>query len=178
MVQPTSSPLQSAANRNLGQGHLLPIDRKKGPTFSAPRSRLPAPYEMSRTEAANEINKINKPPWRPRLIASPYQLLERFVCYAKFIEKNPLQEEKLFTYKNQVVRAKLRKARPLTLTGFCTFLGITAQAWRYWRKTREDLSEAVELIENAIFAHKFEGAAAGIFKANILSRELGGIKKL
>ena len=127
---------------------------------------------MDRSETIGKTDKINKSPWRPRVIAAPRQLLERFVSYAEFINQHPLQEEKLFTFRDKIVRATLRKTRPLTLSGFCIFLGITPQAWRYWRKNREDLSEAIELIECAIYAHKFEGAAAGIFKANIISRDL------
>ncbi len=53
------------------------------------------------------------------------------------------------------------------------FLGVTSQAWRYWRKNREDLKEAIERIESVVLVYKFERAAAGIFKANIISRELG-----
>lgn len=176
IAQGTSSPLQSAASGNVGQGRLPPIDRKKALTLDVISSRLPDSYRMGRLETFCKIDKVNQPPWRPRVIASPHQLLKKFVLYANFIEQHPLQEEKLFTYKDQIVRTKLLKARPLTLTGFCMFLGITPQAWRYWRKNRRDLSEAMELIENAIYAQKFEGAAAGIFKANIISRELGKIR--
>lgn len=123
------------------------------------------------------LNNIPKNlPWRPRKIVSPEQLIARFEQYAEFVEQTPLFEDKVFKTDRGVVQEKLRKDRPMTIAGFCLFLGITSQAWRYWRKNRKDLAVAIELIENAVFVYKFERAAIGIFKANIISRELGRIR--
>ncbi|SEP26652.1 DNA-packaging protein gp3 [Salinihabitans flavidus] len=98
--------------------------------------------------------------------------MDRFFAYVEFVEENPLYEDKIFKTTNGIVRATLRKDRPMTIASFCIFLGVTTQAWRYWRKNRDDLAEAIELIEDATFVYKFERAAVGIFKANIISREL------
>ncbi len=108
---------------------------------------------------------------RPRKIASPELLLEQFVAYAQHVEDNPFYADQVFRTRNGFVHAKLRKARPMTISGFCSYLEITVQAWQYWRRNRIDLSEASELIAEAVLVHKYEGAAAGIFKANIISRE-------
>ncbi|MFW8596469.1 terminase small subunit [Cribrihabitans neustonicus] len=110
-------------------------------------------------------------------VRAPQHLGERFVEYAEHVESNPLFESKLFRTANGTMIAKLRKDRPMTIAGFCLFLGITTQTWRHWRKNRKDLVETMELIENAVFAHKFERCAAGIFKANNISRELGLMRK-
>lgn len=115
-------------------------------------------------------------PWRPRKIASPEHLIARFIQYAEFVEQNPLFEGKVLKTAKGIVRVKLRKDRSMTIAGFCLFLGITSQAWRYWRKNRKDLADAIELIENAVFVYKYERAAVGIFKANIISRELGRMR--
>ncbi|MBG6206255.1 hypothetical protein IWQ49_000902 [Labrenzia sp. EL_126] len=120
----------------------------------------------------NIDENLKRPPWRPRKIASPEELLERFVAYADHTTANPYFKEISFKTESGVLREKVRVARPMSIAGFCTFLGVSSQAWRYWRAKRGDLAEATELIDNAVFAHKFEGAAAGIFKANIISREL------
>ncbi|WP_174148306.1 terminase small subunit [Leisingera sp. ANG59] len=125
----------------------------------------------------NNIFSPPKPPWRPRKIETPQCLRERFVEYAKHVESNPLVERKLLKTSNGTVGAELRKDRPMTIAGFCSFIGVTSQAWRYWRTNREDLKDPIELIENAIYAYKFERAATGIFKANIISRELGLMRK-
>lgn len=133
----------------------------------------PLSNSADRPPPSNSVSIPTKPPWRPRKIASSQQLLDHFSAYAKKTETNPIIEERLFTHKGQVSRHLLRKARPFTLSGFCSFLSISPQSWRYWRKNRIDLSYAIGRIEDAIYAQKFEGAAAGIFKANIISRDLG-----
>lgn len=115
---------------------------------------------------------LTNPPWRPRKIKEPEQLWDRFVEYAKHVEENPLFESKALNIPTGAVIVELRKDHPMTIASFCLFLGITSQAWRYWRRNREDLAETIERVENAVFAYKFERAAAGIFKANIISREL------
>jgi hypothetical protein len=116
--------------------------------------------------------KVIRSPWRPRKIASPEFLLVRFVAYADFVETHPFFEDMIFKSQNGFVHTKLRKARPMSIAGFCQFLKVTPQSWRNWRKSRQDLLEVVEVIDGAISAHQFEGAAAGLFKANIISREL------
>lgn len=118
-------------------------------------------------------NTSSNPPWRPRKIQEPSQLWERFVEYVKHVEETPLFESKIFITSNGAVTVKLSRDRPMTIASFCLFLGVSSQAWRYWRKNRADLTETIERIENAVFTYKFERAAAGIFKANIISRELG-----
>lgn len=114
-----------------------------------------------------------RPPWRPRKIKGPDQLWGQFVGYAKYVEGTPLYESKAFNASKGTVNIKLRRDRPMTIASFCLFLGVTSQAWRYWRQNRADLAETIERIEDAVYAYKFERAAAGIFKANIISRELG-----
>lgn len=124
----------------------------------------------------HKVKNPPKPPWRPRRLDGPSQLLERFVEYAKHVEENPFLEEKVLNTSHGTVVVKLKRERPMTIASFCLFLDVTSQAWRYWRRNREDLEEAIELIENAVFAHKFERVAAGIFKANLISRELGSMR--
>lgn len=164
---------QEAAGTGTGDLHI--IERKKVSILGVVSAIPPTSRKRSGAEIVDASKTNSKPPWRPRLISSPNQLLDRFVSYAAFTEEHPLQEEKLFVYDGKVVRVKLRKSRALTVAGFCSFLGVTPQTWRYWRRNRSDLSDAVELIGDAIYANKFEGAAAGLFKANIISRELGAV---
>lgn len=133
---------------------------------------LPAFLQAHETKC----EKPPKPPWRPRRLDGPNQLLESFVEYAKHVEKNPFLEETVLYTSNGTVVVKLKRERPMTIANFCLFLDVNSQAWRYWRRNREDLVDAIERIENAVFAHKFERVAAGIFKANLISRELGSMR--
>ena len=160
----------------------LPIDSKKVLGLSRFHATLSCQIAL---EAANlgkhkhycngmTLNNKNKKrhPWRPRKVSSSEQLVERFADYEKYVEENPVLEDKVFRTASGIIRTKVRKDRPMTIAGFCLFLGVTAQAWRYWRKNRQDLAETIELIENIFFAYNFERAAVGIFKANIISRDL------
>jgi hypothetical protein len=108
---------------------------------------------------------------RPRLIKTPEELWVKFRAYRKDVEANPLLEPVIFHSKHGIIHTQIRKMRPLTIRGFCSFLGITHHAWRKWNK-REELQWIIELIENSIYVQKFEGVAAGLLKANIVNHEL------
>src|SRR5680860_1864535 len=108
----------------------------------------------------NEISSIRRQRGRPRKIVSSELLLKQFVAYAQHVEDNPFLVDTVFKTERGLVHAKLRKARPMTISGLCLYLGITMQAWQYWRRNRIDLLEATELIDDAVFVHKYEGAAA------------------
>lgn len=120
-----------------------------------------------------EKEEIDRPPWRPRKFSCPEQLAEQFVSYARYIEDHPLLEPKLFFYMGVVVSGQVRKPRPMTVGSFAVFLGIAPRTWRYWKANREDLTEIIGIIENAIFDHLFCLATANLLKANLISRKLG-----
>lgn len=120
--------------------------------------------------------KIRNPrsPWRPRKIETPEQLANQFVCYAEYVENNPIIVTKVFhTGDGRVVSADLRKHRPMTVESFCMFLGVASRTWRHWRSNREDLADMIEMIEDAIYDQLFCLAAANVVKANLVSRKLG-----
>ena len=63
--------------------------------------------------------------------------------------------------------------RAATIVGLCLYLGISRDTWYDWRETRPDLSDIMDAAESAIYSQKFEGAAAGLLKENIIAREMG-----
>ncbi len=65
------------------------------------------------------------------------------------------------------------KERALTLQGLCYFLNIETKTWVEWRREREDLKEAITEIDKVIHTQKFEGAAVGLFNAQLIQRDLG-----
>lgn len=105
--------------------------------------------------------------------------LEKACCdYFDWASANPLEEEKLFAYEGKVFPGTASKMRPFTLSGLSLFLGISQQSWRDWRNPghdnyREDLAPVIAWAETVIWTQKFEGAAAGLLNANIISRDLG-----
>ena len=110
---------------------------------------------------------------RPSKYKNPEDLWEECKKYFKYVDNNPMYETKAFVVKGEVVQEKIPKPIPYTLAGLRLFLGINTDTWNSWRKNRNDLMEVIEKAEQIIWQQKFAGAAADLFNANIISRELG-----
>lgn len=82
-------------------------------------------------------------------------------------------EEKAFAYEGVVSFENVAKPRVLTIQALCTFIGITNPTWGNWRRDRPDLKDVLAWAESVIYSNKFEGASAGLYNANIISRDLG-----
>lgn len=114
---------------------------------------------------------------RPLAISTPEHMWNHFLEYQKDVESKPLYKT-LFVGK-EGRREKEPLARPLTWAGFDTYLnnkGVIIDTQDYRSNTDgryEQFKQVVTRINNAMFANKFEGAAAGIFQQNIIARELG-----
>ena len=103
----------------------------------------------------------------------PDDLWAACVEYFEWVEANPLLEDKLIPFQGKAGHETVRKMRAMTITGLCGFLDISQRSWGHWRSNRIDLSEVIERVESIIYQQKFEGAAADLLNANIISRELG-----
>ncbi len=60
----------------------------------------------------------------------------------------------------------------MTLAGLCLHIGITDETWRNYRD-RKDFFGVCERVDAMVYTQKFEGAAASLFNANIIARDLG-----
>lgn len=78
---------------------------------------------------------------------------------------------------------ELKQLRPYTWQGFENYLNETGvmyklDDYRYNYEGRyEDFKGIIRAIDSVIYAQKIEGAAAGVFNANIIARELGLAEK-
>jgi hypothetical protein len=91
--------------------------------------------------------------------------------YFDWVEENPLIETVAASDHGMATTLDIRKPRAMSIGGLCVFLDISPSTWATWRN-REVLCQAVSAVEQLIRAQQFEGAAAGIFGANIMSRVL------
>ena len=114
---------------------------------------------------------------RNRKVETPDQLMELAFDYFDWVEANPLKEEKAFAFQGDVTKEKVDKMRPFTMDAMCFHIGITYSTYAEWRNSREDLSEVIAIIDKIIRNQKFEGAAANMLNANIISRDLGMVDK-
>ncbi len=63
-------------------------------------------------------------------------------------------------------------ARAMTLEAMCLHVGITDETWRNYRERKEFLGVTSQ-VDAMVYTQKFEGAAANLFNANIIARDLG-----
>lgn len=110
---------------------------------------------------------------RPRLFASSDALWEACVEYFEAVESSPLYETKA----DKGILYRLPKPRPMTIGGLSVFLDIDVSTWNTWRK-EPDYSAVCTRVEAIIRDQKFAGAAAELFNANIIARDLGLAEKV
>lgn len=115
---------------------------------------------------------------RPPTFAGPDDLWAAAVAYFEWIEANPLQEAKAFSYEGVVKVEKLPRMRAMTIGGLCLSMGVSTETWRGWKTEghelhRHDLLEIISRVEAVIHEQKFTGAAADLLNANIIARDLG-----
>lgn len=138
---------------------------------------------------------------RPKNIKTPQELWDLACEYFQTVDENPilLQEQKRGSVNmprsaegidpklmEQIINPviSLETQRPYTWTGLESYLFeqrhviLDLEDYRYNRDGRySEYGGIIRAIDRIIFTQKFEGAAAGIFNANIIARDLGLVDK-
>lgn len=109
---------------------------------------------------------------RKPIFASPDDLWTACVEYFEWVEENPLYEIKGFAFQGVVTKETFPKMRAMTIEGLCLFLDIDKSTWFDYAK-RQDFTNVTTRVESVIRSQKFAGAAADLFNANIIARDLG-----
>lgn len=118
----------------------------------------------------NQFWKLRAKHGRDAIIGSPEILWESACEYFEWCQKNPLKEQNWVGKDGDEVYKELM--RPFTQAGLCIYLGISEQTFRDFRN-KNDFIEVYNMISQIIKNQKFEGAAVGLFNANIIARDLG-----
>jgi hypothetical protein len=109
---------------------------------------------------------------RPLIFETAEQLQEAVNGYFEQTTANPVHKAE---FKEGRIRSVAMK--PLfTITGLCLYLGVGESFWRDTRKEKKDdpqFSAVFQWADAVITQNKFEGAALGFFKENIIAREMG-----
>ncbi len=127
----------------------------------------------------NQFWKLRSKHGRDKLFTSPQLLWEAACEYFQWCEDNPIEAEDNKGTRN-VNTVKFN--RPFTLKGFCIFCDSSESWFKEFRKALKtnddkDFLSVIYKIEEIIYNQKFEGAAIGIFNANIIARDLGLAEK-
>lgn len=125
----------------------------------------------------NEYWKLRSKHGRDKLFETPELLWEAACEYFQWAEDNPLIETKAFTFQGAIITAKVPKMRALTLKQLCLYLKCNEAYLRTFKSQlpegEKDFNTVIEDIETVIFTQKFQGAAADLLNANLISRDLG-----
>lgn len=112
---------------------------------------------------------------RDKLFASPELLWNAAEEYFQWCDDNPW-------YKKEAIKSgdlagqtiSVPTARPYTIRAFLLYINANESYWRDFKSANhEGFSSVIDEIENVIYSQKFEGAAVGVFNANIIARDLG-----
>ena len=111
---------------------------------------------------------------------TPDELWAAACDYFDYIQKNPIiKKEFIKTGPFAGTEVPVEVPRPFNWSGLNTFMtinGITTSLYRYRYNDGDaynDYQPVIKLIDDIMFNQKFEGAVVGIFKENIIAREIG-----
>lgn len=111
----------------------------------------------------------------PRTLETPEIMVEAVHSYFQWVKDNPLYDVKMRVAalpEDDPVEVKTPKMRAMSKTRLCLHIGITRAGWDNYR-TRKGYEAIWEATMDAIYAQKFEGAAADLLNATIITRDLG-----
>jgi len=120
----------------------------------------------------NEFWKKRIKHGRDKIFSTPEMLWDCCLEYFKWVEANPLVEEKLFSFQGKVHKGEINRMRAMTTDGLCIFLGIGTSTWHDYSE-RDDYSAVITRAEQIMKTQKFAGAAADMLNPNIIARDLG-----
>lgn len=129
---------------------------------------MPAPTGNRFWEARTTIG-------RDRLFDTPETLRKACIEYFDYNAENPIMINETVKFMGQADIIGVPTMSPLTIKGLCIFLDINQQTWRNYASAEgyEDFFGVCEWAESIIHQQKFAGAAAGVFNAAIIARDLG-----
>ena len=125
--------------------------------------------------AGNQFWKLRSKHGRDKLFKTPDLLWNAACEYFQWCEDNPIEAQDNKGTKN-VNTVKFN--RPFTVKGFCLYCDATEHWYYEFKKALsnekdKDFLYICRKIEDIVYNQKFEGAAIGIYNANIIARDLG-----
>lgn len=103
---------------------------------------------------------------------TPKEILDRFTAYVEECRKTPFIKQTP-TKSGKVVNVEI--PRPVTLIGFCSFIGIWVNVFtpREFDKIEDkEVRETLARVRMAIESDALSGAQAGVYNASIVARLL------
>ena len=115
-----------------------------------------------------------KPAGRPKLFKTPDDMWSAFLEYKKHNSENPFYKyEAIKSGKDTGKLVAIPVEKPLTWHGFAIYIGTWPQVLSNYKVAYQEFSEVFTRIDAECYEHKYSGAAANIFNATIIARDLG-----
>lgn len=111
----------------------------------------------------------------------PNELWKKACEYFEWIDQNPNKSEETTIDNGRTKTKTIIHRRPFTESGLCVYLGIARTTFDNYKKGHQPYNDHLavsQAICEIIRSQKFEGAASGIFNANIIARDLGLVDKV
>lgn len=123
----------------------------------------------------NQFWKLRSKHGVDALFTDPNKLWESAVEYFEYTDKRKLTRKDWVGKDADLVEREYDV--PYTVHGLCIYLGCEVAWWRSFKGTEtfkeKDFGTVYNRIDQIIYSQKFDGAAAGLFNANIIARDLG-----
>lgn len=126
----------------------------------------------------NNFWEVRSKHGRDKVFKTPAIMWEAACEYFQWVVDNPWYKIEVKVVDKYIYQEKVPTIMPFTLHGLCLFLDVNTAYFRQFKATGDkDFSTVIARIEEVIYKQKFDGAGAGFFNANIISRDLGLIDK-
>lgn len=112
-----------------------------------------------------------------REIHSPEELWLFALQYFNWVVENPLYESQVAKFPLRVEVFTVPRMRAMSLDAFLVISGLAKEQYEEVR-AQERYRRVCFTIETIIYTHKFDGAAAGLLKEQLIARDLGLVEKV
>lgn len=121
-------------------------------------------------EPGNQLWKLRTQHGREKLFSDPNALWESACEYFQWCDDNPLIQNDFKGRDADEVEIKYKRA--YTWQGLCFFLRIDSFREYKTNPNYAEFSPIIKEIDKIMYEQKFSGAAAGLFNASIIARDL------
>lgn len=127
----------------------------------------------AKANQGNEWWKIRSKHGRDTLFGSPQLLFEAFEEYSQWCKNNP---DYATEWKGRGL-VKIPLKRVLLMQSFLMYCGTHGDYWHEFKQSKtytngKEWRDVVKLIEQTIYADKYNGAANGLLNSNLIIRDL------
>lgn len=138
---------------------------------------------MSTRLTGNKFWQLRSKHGRDKIFNDATVLTEEAFKYFDWCDRHPWEKTELVKYQGYASEAEIPLGRPYSMDGLTYFLGVSGAYFRAAKVNlknkieskkatpeEENLLEAIYLIEQVVRTQNIEGAAVGVFSANLVAR--------